>query len=899
MTDLYAEHLTTVLRDRYRIERVLGSGGMATVYLARDLRHERDVAIKVLRPELARAIGSERFLQEIHVTARLHHPHIVPLYDSGEAGGFLYYVMPLMQGESLRDRLRRERRLPYEEAIRIATEVADALDYAHAQGVLHRDIKPENILLEGRHAAVSDFGIARAVSAAGAHRLTATGIAVGTPNYMSPEQAAGETELDSRSDIYSLGCVLYEMLAGEAPLVGPTMSVTLARRLRDPVPPLSSVVSDVPPELDLVLATALASSPEERYTTAGDFAAALRSGPAARIEPAQRRSKPAILVAGLVALGLAAFAAFELGSMRDASSETVIAGGPVRTLAQVTFRSGVEEWPAWSGDGTQLVFAAEAGGSRKLFIKRMETDDERQVTTSERDEIQPTWSPDGKRLAFVRASEASTRFEPSDVYGWYGEGGEIWTRDLETGREERVVRDAFHPSYSPDGARLAFDARWSGPRRIWMTDGGGRNPQQITNDSSEAVVHCAPRWSPDGRLIVFRRVQQAKSDIVVVDVVSKAMVRVTDDHIFDLNPTWGPHPLSRPPFGRGGTKNAIYFSSARGGGFNVWRVPVSSTGEPTGPGEQLTTGAGDDLEVAVAPDGRVAFAVVAFDSDLWRLAVDPRSGRALGQPERLVGTTRVESRGSWSPDGRMIAFNSDRLGEMNLWLRSISPRGAAPGSAERVDRRITSGAGGDYQPNWSPDGKQLVFFSARSGNNDIWTIRLSDGKLERLTHSPGIDINPFYSPDGKRIAFHSDRDGRTEVWLMNADGTEQRRVTSVGVGGHFMRWSPDGRWVYFRAEGPAAVMRVELESGAIERLPEIVSGAHISFSPARDLVLDARGHKALWVFPLNGSPAREVLGFDDPEIRVDYPVWSPDGRWVLFDRVVPRGGDIWILNGAR
>src|ERR1700680_804268 len=214
----YPARLATALADRYRIERELGAGGMATVYLAQDLKHHRPVAIKVLHA----ALGPERFLREIEISARLHHPHIVPLYDSGEADGPPYYVMPQVEGESLRDRLKREKQLPLDDALLIAREVADALSYAHSRGVIHRDIKPENILLESGHAVVTDFGIARAITAAGGEQLTGTGMAIGTPTYMSPEQAAGGEELDGRSDLYSLSCVLYEMLAGQPPFTGPT-----------------------------------------------------------------------------------------------------------------------------------------------------------------------------------------------------------------------------------------------------------------------------------------------------------------------------------------------------------------------------------------------------------------------------------------------------------------------------------------------------------------------------------------------------------------------------------------------------------------------------------------------------------------------------------------------------
>jgi serine/threonine-protein kinase len=271
------DHLAAALADRYRLERELGQGGMAMVYLAEDLKHHRQVAIKVLRPELAAALGPDRFLREIQTTANLRHPHILPLYDSGESAGFLYYVMPYVEGVSLRERLNRDRQLPIADARRIAREVADALGYAHGRGVIHRDIKPENILLERGHAVVADFGIARALSTAGADKLTQTGMAIGTPAYMSPEQSVGERDLDGRSDLYALGCVLYEMLAGEPPYSGPTAQAIIAKRFREPVPQVSTLRETVPPALQVTLNRLLAKAPADRFATAEEFSVALEA----------------------------------------------------------------------------------------------------------------------------------------------------------------------------------------------------------------------------------------------------------------------------------------------------------------------------------------------------------------------------------------------------------------------------------------------------------------------------------------------------------------------------------------------------------------------------------------------------------------------------------------------
>jgi serine/threonine-protein kinase len=297
--------LVAALRRRYTIQHELGRGGTAFVFLAHDLKHDRPVALKVLRPEIAVALGVERFLREIRLAAQLQHPHIMPLYDSGEAGGWLYYVMPYVEGRSLRQRLEEGGPLPLEDALRITREVCDALSYAHRQGIVHRDIKPENILLTAQHALVADFGLARAITAAGGEKLSETGITVGTPAYMSPEQAGAEDRIDGRSDVYSLGCVLYEMLTGGPPFTGPNAQAVLARHAVDPVPPLRTVRKAVPVHLERAVMQALEKVPADRFPTADQLARAVAAPPATERRPL-RSARAVALVTGAAALLVAA-----------------------------------------------------------------------------------------------------------------------------------------------------------------------------------------------------------------------------------------------------------------------------------------------------------------------------------------------------------------------------------------------------------------------------------------------------------------------------------------------------------------------------------------------------------------------------------------------------------------
>ncbi|NNF37460.1 MAG: serine/threonine protein kinase, partial [Gemmatimonadetes bacterium] len=409
------ERLTAALAGRYAIEREVGEGGMATVYLAHDAKHDRHVAVKVLRPELAAMVGAERFLTEIKTTANLQHPHILPLFDSGEADGFLFYVMPYVDGETLRTRIEREKQLSVDDALAITRRVAGALDYAHGNGVVHRDIKPANILLSAQgEPLVADFGIALAVAQAGAGRITETGLSLGTPHYMSPEQATGDRDVDPRSDVYALGCVLYEMLAGQPPFSASTAQATLVQILTADVASVTSMRRTVPPHIDAALNRALEKLPADRFASAADFskalgdpgftyaarpskvtAAATRAVEAPAAAPSRPWLRDPRSIAALVALLLVG----AFGLLRPTAEP--MAGVPTR--AEVTgleIPRGIGGWRlAISSAGDWIAAGAVEEGVPYLFVRPAGDPAWRRLLNTD-NASNPAFSPDAQSVAF-------------------------------------------------------------------------------------------------------------------------------------------------------------------------------------------------------------------------------------------------------------------------------------------------------------------------------------------------------------------------------------------------------------------------------------------------------------------------------------------------------------------
>jgi eukaryotic-like serine/threonine-protein kinase len=816
-----------IINDRYELERELGRGGMATVYLARDRKHDRRVAIKVLHPELAAVLGTERFVQEIRVIAALQHPHIVGLIDSGifgpDAGRLArrpYYVMPYIEGESLRQKLERERQLSVRDAVRTAGEVASALDYAHRHGVIHRDIKPENILLHDGSALVSDFGIALAVQQAGGERMTQTGLSLGTPQYMSPEQAMGERSITARSDVYALGAVTYEMLAGEPPFSGPTVQAIVARLMAEAPRPLSVLRKTVPAHVEAAVLQALEKLPADRFSSAAEFASALTNHAFAP-KPAIAESFPRIHTRSWVTawlpwvLLLAALGFIAFGMVRG---NPVLARAPLYRFDVVlpenaALVTDVFSVMALSPDGTMLVYnGQDSTGERRLYLRPMDRLAPVAIPGSENGAA-PFFSPDGRWLGF----RLGTRLVRAPVSG---------------GAPEAVceVGDLVRATWLERNVIVFADR--AGLRQCSM-----RGEVTTLLASGPGELFSLPQGLPGDRGVLFGIQQDSTTRLVALDLRTQ---RIKELKVAGRDPRYVEtgHLVYVSP---DGLVRAVRFDARTmatagepvivGEGIRIELggavMALSRTGTIVTPGitaqrvleavdrsgraERLSARVAEFGDPSVSPDGRRV--AVRLGPDIWLFH---RTQRALTR----LSFDSAASRPVWSADGRRVAYIR-QIGT-DVDLRWIGADGSAPAESllSLPDLEIWEGL-------FTPDGRSLLVRTVGGrGSRDISLVPLdSKRSLIPLLQSPADEVAPAISPDGRWLAYVSNESGRAEVYVRSFPRMAGRTQISVD-GGTEPVWSPRGGELFYRNR--RLMLSAELRLGATA---EIVHRAVLFSNP--------------------------------------------------------------------
>jgi tRNA A-37 threonylcarbamoyl transferase component Bud32 len=822
MTDPLAR-LAAALADRYRIERELGQGGMATVYLAEDLRHDRKVALKVLKPELAAVIGAERFVVEIKTTAALQHPHILPLFDSGTADGFLYYVMPFIDGETLRSKLDRETQLGIDEAVHITTAVADALDYAHRHGVIHRDIKPENILLHDGRPMVADFGIALALSAAAGGRMTETGMSLGTPHYMSPEQATAEKEITARSDVYSLGSVLYEMLTGDPPHTGSSAQQIIMKIVTDTARPVTELRKSVPTNVAAAVAKALEKLPADRFASAAEFGAALANpgftiagGSVGGVTGGGSAGVPRRTVA---AVGLVLLVAALWGWLRRPAPPAV---SRYQVLVKSTaFSPGIMgRHLALSPDGATMVFVDTIGG-RQLWIKERDRVEALPLTGAARG-LAPRFSPDGEWVAFVAegklkkvprvgGSAVTLGDSASSSIAWLDDGTILYrgmvgsNTMLHAVTSDGAPRGEWHDSLFHGGFVTFLDGLPGGRGAlVSVCSPGCVESRLVALDMRSGAIHevmgdVLSAWSVGDDRVVFVRPDGG----VFAGAFDAAQFRFRSPPVPVLE---GVRVGANTPdivVARNGTALYVLGGSSVGGAQvqAVWvtRDGVASPIDTSWTWQQFVNSNG----LSLSPDGgRLAVGInESSGQNIWVKQLD------AGPLTRLTFEPQT-IRPGWSADGRYVWYGSrDSTG-----LRLVRRRADGTGTPET----ILDPAGDVEEVVETRDtAVMIVRLTVVAGGRQIFLFRRAagagDSALTPLLAAPGYNqMSPALSPDNRWLAYTSNESGRNEIYVRPFPNVDAGRWQVSRDGGIEPLWSHDGRELFFRSTSPRVVVSVPI-----------------------------------------------------------------------------------------
>ncbi len=782
---------------------------------------------------MAAVVGAERFLHEIKIAAKLNHPHILTLIDSGEADGFLYYVMPYVQGESLKDKLLREKQLSVEDALAITQDVASAMAHAHTQGVIHRDLKPGNILLHEGEAMVADFGLALALRAAGGQRLTETGMSLGTPEYMSPEQATADHEVDARSDIYSLGAVLYELLAGEPPHTGRSTQAIIAKLLTEQPTPLRILRNTVPEAVDRAVMKALAKVPADRFSTTVEFAARLGEGSMAGPMTTSKPLVGARPITGLVATvsrgtkaitasALVIIAVAIVAFLTRSDAEPAAVGAPRHT--QLTFSGQIVNGEI-SPNGELLAHVARVADTMKLLVRDLAGGTTLEIG-SVGEVFALRWSPDGTQLLFTGEMEGQWRGYVVPRFGGT-------PRSLPRGFSQYAV-------WSPDGAQVAqwFQARPQGLHHIWFTDLATQDTDSIVLPGSITFLGHGD-WSPNGEWITFFSTSGTHATLWTVAVDGSGLYEVMEDpSMIVSSPQWS------------SSGDAIYYNRAD----ELRKVAVSRDGRPKGAPEVLQAGLqllqasvhNHSRAFSITTDGRkLVYTKAQGHSNVWLATADRPGKDARFTTTQLTRGTARKSSARLSPDGRWIAFVQFVQTKGDVFVLPID--GGTP-------RRVTSGGQVLSHPVWSPEGRALAFLASVQGVTKLQTVVMDGGRKRTyeaadvgdmgLAWAPGDRIlyqrpgnrnfhlldptteaeeplvandsvgwmfEPHYSPDGDHVAVSWTRAQRG-VWVISLRDSSQ---TLVRAGQQLLPlgWSADGGWVYTQDWDSRDILRVPWTGG--------------------------------------------------------------------------------------
>ena len=894
----------------YQILSALGEGGMGKVYLAQDTRLNRKVALKFLPSHVAANQDSvRRFSQEAKSAAALHHPNIAQIFEIGNANGTHYIAMEYVEGETLRASLLR-RKLELKRAVEFAAQVASGLAAAHKTGIIHRDIKPDNMVVTPNgQIKILDFGLAKLVereressainelTTAYMHSGDATtpGTILGTVSYMSPEQARGET-LDQRTDIFSLGVVLYEMVTGERPFKGKSAIDTLHAIINQEPAPATEFNLQLPPELSDILAKALAKETPERYQHAGDFELDLRRfkralesnslisrqhSPISASAHKSRLSVAELMVGALVVLGVAS-AAWLIGKS-TASHKGSSAGLENATLMPLTTEPGYEGEPTFSPNGETLAYVSDRTGNFDIFLKQVSGGPDVQLTSSTADDVQPSFSPDGKQIAFV-----STRASPTGVLYPVADsplvGGDIWIMSAlgdKGGNARRIVEGGNFPSWSPDGAFLLYvSGAFQSPRIFTIPSTGGEAREvalKFADGENPGGLGFHPRYSSDGRWIVFAT---NNAGVYVVRAEGGEALRIAQ---------------GKAPVWNAGSTTIIYSNKDPGKNQSLWEIPFSlAEGKPTGPARPLTVGRGWDLDAAISRDGKlIAFTAEDDSFNLERVAFDAETGRVTGQPETLTTGQNINFFMNLSPGGQSLVFESARGSSSHIWR--VDP-GALP-------VQLTSDPNfSDSYPRWSPDGRSVAFLRrAMDGpqtGQSLYLMSPDGANPHKLTDRVGWYT---WMPDGRGIVCMSLRE-RQHV-LLDVSTGEKRLLTNEQGVMPVLSISFDGHWVAYQSNLSASVDIRAIPVGGGESRAVVVTphyDYHPFFSPSGRWLYFEADHKNIYRVPGPGQDWRKaepekVTNFPESGLFLEDPQISRDGHWLLYSRGRITG-DIWIMN---